>query len=229
MSSWKGQYPQLKTVNYTELAQFSHQWNAVTRTCRGLIYDSETLDVLARPFPKIHNWNEPEAPKIDGDDQLYSWSNKEDGSLGIAYRRPDGVLAIATRGSFASEQAEHATALLADDAKMASKIARTIDAGFTPLYEIVFPGNRIVLDYGDRDELIYLGSVSIETGQYYEPGWRESGLRNVRTFRDLMNDLSRENAEGWVAWINPTTAPRASTDCTPASRVARRKIRDDSR
>ena len=32
-------------------------------------------------------------------------TDKMDGSLGILYRRPDGVCAIATRGSFASDQA----------------------------------------------------------------------------------------------------------------------------
>jgi RNA ligase len=90
-------------------------------------------------------------------------TDKADGSLGILYPTPDGY-AVATRGSFASDQAVHATALF-----------RRRYAGFTPpegltvLLEIIYPENRIVLDYGGLDDLVLLGAVDIATGRSFGP------------------------------------------------------------
>ncbi len=198
------EFPQLTILNYTELTQFSRHWNVVTKMCRGLIYNTETMEVLARPFPKIHNWDEPSAPRITEDAPLFSWSNKEDGSLGIAYRQPDGELAIATRGSFTSEQAIHATELLRKHPERYMFVNKDLERGSTTLFEIVYPDNRIVLDYGGMDALLHLGSVSIEHG-YYEPNM-VIAASETRTFYDLLQDLSRKNKEGWVAWLSPYKA-----------------------
>lgn len=48
----------LSIANYSHQAQYDHAWNSVTTQCRGLIYDSETLVVVARPFPKFFNLGE---------------------------------------------------------------------------------------------------------------------------------------------------------------------------
>lgn len=193
------EFPDLRIANYTEAAQFSRTWNEVTRACRGLIFNARSGEVLARPFQKIHNWDEAEAPRITWDAPLFSWSDKEDGSLGIMYRRPDGLYAIATRGSFASDQAVHATDVISD--ALPEQAIEMMDAGYTPLFEIVYPENRIVLDYGGRDELIPLGYIHIETGAYVP-----SYTNGIRTFDDIRQDLSRDNAEGWVVWLDPYKA-----------------------
>lgn len=194
------EFPELAILNYTELAQFSHQWNDVTRVCRGLIYNTETLEVLARPFPKIHNWNEPDAPRIIEDAPVFDWSDKADGSLGILYPLPNGNVAVATRGSFASEQAVHATEILHNRFFM-SDVYYMMTHGWTPLTEIIYPENRIVLDYGDLDTLLPLGYIRINTGEY-----TPDSLHPTKSFHDLMGDLSRENKEGWVAWLSPYKA-----------------------
>lgn len=193
-------YPYIRILNYTEAAQFSRSWNDVTRICRGLIYDSVSGEVLARPFQKIHNWDEAEAPRITDNAPLYAWSNKEDGSLGIVYPLPDATLAVATRGSFASEQAVHATALLRDspDYKdMYNEFDELVGLGFTPLVEIIYPENRIVLDYGDDDKLVPIGSIYKDTGAYIP-----ATVGETRTFDDIRMDLSRPNSEGWVVWLS---------------------------
>lgn len=162
-------YDQLRILNYTPETQYSKRWNDVTRLTRGLIYDVRDLTVLARPFPKIHNWDEPEAPNIDLDAPVYHWDNKWDGSLGIVYYSPGGGLAVATRGSFDSEQARHATEWLMDhvDATEVYQWATAqMDAGYTPLFEIIYPENRIVLDYGDLDTMVPLGAVHVQTGAF---------------------------------------------------------------
>ena len=196
------EFPELRLLNYTEKTQFARQWNAVTRACRGLIYNTETNEIVARPFPKIHNWNEESAPVLPKKyAPVFSWSNKEDGSLGIAYRAPDETIRVATRGSFSSEQALHATEKLNEGD---TQIWDTyLDSGFTPLFEIVYPENRIVLDYGDMDGLFFLGAMKKQTGVYVPDPSIE---RTTRTIDELLRDTERPNAEGWVIWLTPLTA-----------------------
>lgn len=42
-------------------------------------------------------------------------------------------------------------------------------AGWTYLFEIIYPSNRIVLDYGRTDDLMLLGAVQISTGTAVGP------------------------------------------------------------
>ena len=54
----------LRILNYTPKAQFTpEQWNEVTDKCRGLIFDSRTGDIVARPFSKFWNPAVAEEPK----------------------------------------------------------------------------------------------------------------------------------------------------------------------
>jgi RNA ligase len=157
--------PDTQIFNYTEKAQYEKHWNYVTKQCRGLIH--RRGEVLARPFDKFFNLGEHDYDTSDvfAPDRLVEMTDKMDGSLGILYPWPgDGFKmrhqwAIATRGSFESEQAIHATDVLRNkypDFKPAP--------GFTYLFEIVYPENRIVLDYGDQDDLILLGMRNIDRG-----------------------------------------------------------------
>jgi RNA ligase len=144
--------------NYAEIAVFERAWTPATRQSRGLIVHAETRQVLARPFDKFFNHDEPDAFTASLDDPV-TVTDKADGSLGILYPT-DGGWAVATRGSFASEQAQHATALFQD------RYADTFTGvpGITYLFEIVYPENRIVVDYGQLDDLVLLGGRDIATG-----------------------------------------------------------------
>lgn len=152
----------LTIYNYTELAQFERVWTPVTRQCRGLIVRTNTEEVLARPFTKTHNHNEPEA-HVFGEDEPVQVTDKVDGSLGIGYplgREEDGW-AISTRGSFASDQAIHATQVWRERYEATALPPE----GITPLWEIVYPTNRIVVDYRGQDDLVLLAGVDIATGR----------------------------------------------------------------
>lgn len=155
----------LSIYNYTNKAQFEGKWSNAERMCRGLIVEDETLEVIAMGPKKFFNYNQPGAPLISPDDPVRV-TRKEDGSLGIGwfYKDQDDVshYGIATRGSFTSDQAVHATAMLDDRLKNAIWVASVTDG--TMIFEIVYPENRIVLDYGTRDELIPLGVVDVESG-----------------------------------------------------------------
>lgn len=143
--------------NYTHRAQYTPgSWNRETRACRGLI-TSDDGQVVARPFPKFHNLEEhPRSDLVFS--KPFKVTEKVDGSLGVLY--PDGdSWAIATRGSFTSEQAIWATAWL-----KTTYPDFVPPAGVTLLFEIIFQANRIVIDYGDFEGLILLAAIDNETG-----------------------------------------------------------------
>jgi RNA ligase len=151
----------LSIYNYTAKAQYANVWTKPERVCRGLIVEDETNKVIARGPEKFFNYGQTGAPEVSLDTEVQV-TRKEDGSLGIGWTY-DGHYGIATRGSFASEQAVHATTTKLDDT-VRQAIDLNTSKGRTIIYEIVYPGNRIVLDYGDRDELIPLGEVDNESG-----------------------------------------------------------------
>lgn len=198
------EFPNLVIYNYADVVAFSGNWTHETMATRGLIVDLETMDVLARPFKKFFNYGQVEAGKVDLDAPLFSVDNKFDGSLGIAYMQPDGLLAVATRGSFESDQAKHATKVLHDNWGQLTEAINLIKGGFTPLYEIIYPENRIVVDYGTTDSLVFLGTVSNESGAFVP--LHSAPEEGFETLRSVLAQPDRSNAEGYVVWTNPFKA-----------------------
>ncbi|GGU40391.1 T4 RnlA family RNA ligase [Streptomyces violascens] len=187
----------LRILNYTEKAQFEREWTEVTRQCRGLVIDDQGR-VLARPYAKFFNYSEYPESTFGLDDPVVV-TDKLDGSLGILYPVADGGYAIATRGSFASDQAVHATKVwqerYADTA--------SIKPGVTYLFEIIFPENRIVCDYGPLDDLVLLGGVDIATGAPLpadELPWDGPRVDTFafNTLADALAASPRPGAEGFV-------------------------------
>jgi RNA ligase len=187
----------LRILNYTELAQYKREWTDVTRACRGLIYNSETLEVVARPFPKFFNHSEDHHPAFNLDEPV-TVTDKLDGSLGIVYLDGLGHPSIATRGSFTSTQAAKAEQILCKQYPNWRP-----PAGVTVLFEIIFPENRIVLDYGPVEDLILLGGVDIATGETFTPRdipWdgQAAEIYPFNTFAEALAAPPRKNAEGYV-------------------------------
>lgn len=138
----------LVILNYTNAAQYANRWNEYERICRGLIINTQTGEVVARPFNKFFNWGQDvPSPKP----YLKEVTAKEDGSLGILYRN-NGHLHVATRGAFDSDQALWATDFLRREYNLTNLPSR-----LTLLFEIIYPKNRVVIDYGDREDLVLVG------------------------------------------------------------------------
>jgi RNA ligase len=143
----------LSILTYTRECQYGHIWNEVTMQCRGLVVDDNTGAVVALPFPKIfvtamhgvHDF----APPLPA--EPFEIFEKADGSLIIVFHY-DGRWHAASKGSFISEQAEWAQNQLA-----ACDLTR-LDPGLTYLAEAIYPGNRIVVDYRDREDLVLLAA-----------------------------------------------------------------------
>lgn len=191
-------YLDLRILNYTEKAQYEQIWNNVTTQCRGLIVNSEDK-VIARPFDKFMNYGQNQADKLLMDYPIVA-TDKMDGSLGILWDY-EGVQGIATRGSFTSEQAIHATLV------WQAKYGFSVAPAWTYLFEIVYPTNRIVLNYGEMDELVLLGVRDIEEGSVLLPKdvvtWRgpRAATYHYKTLREALEAPPRLNAEGYVVYF----------------------------
>lgn len=151
--------------NYTQKCQFNKEnWNDITMMCRGLITTPDGT-VVSRPFKKFFNMSEhiEESSKLEEIDWNLGFevTKKMDGSLGISYKTDDGW-SIATRGSFTSDQAQKGTAILKELNE------ETLDENYTYLFEIIYPTNRIVVNYGDQEKLVLLAIVNTKTGEELE-------------------------------------------------------------
>lgn len=186
--------------NYSEKTQSEKHWTPETLACRGLILDAEG-GIVARPFPKFFNLHELPGfnPADHGD---YTVTEKLDGSLGIAYWiEGETDPRIATRGSFTSEQAIEGTRMI-----QGRELEQEYD--FTPLFEILYPSNRIVCDYGDRRELVFLDAIDNETGEggYSYPEWIWGCVEHhgMVPLSELVGS-ERPNCEGYVVSFDSGT------------------------
>ncbi|MFF6772096.1 RNA ligase [Streptomyces sp. NPDC012637] len=144
----------LSIYTYTRVCQYEGVWNEVTTRCRGLVADDRTGRIVALPLPKFFNVSEhesgrPYAPALP--DEPFEVYEKVDGSLGVVFHY-DGRWHVASKGSFVSTQATWAQRRL--DAADTSALV----PGTTYLTEIVYPENRIVVDYGGRRDLVLLAA-----------------------------------------------------------------------
>lgn len=184
----------LRILNYTPKAQYERAWNDCTRACRGLILNQDG-EVVARPFAKFFNYGELDVDDVHFDlDAPVSVWDKLDGSLGVVYPTPDGP-AVATRGSFTSDQAVWATGWLRS--RMPDYRVRY---GLTDLVEIIYPGNRIVVDYGGLEALIGLATIDNQTGGVFPPEWPGDIACQFEadTLAEALQLPPRDNAEGIV-------------------------------
>lgn len=196
----------ISIYNYTARAQYIGEWTTAERICRGLIVEDGTGKVIARGPEKFMNYGQPGAPVTDLD-TLVRVTKKHDGSLGIGWKyeyeeafASYSFYGIATRGSFHSDQATHATALLDD--QIIAQIDEAQNDGTTPIYEIVYPENRIVLDYGGLDALLELGEVDLNEGTIlYRPSDIYHEVHEKKTFITLREALELPipaDEEGYV-------------------------------
>ncbi|GAA2107801.1 RNA ligase [Streptomyces synnematoformans] len=169
------QHPKLpiSILTYTPAVQYERAWTPVTRRCRGLVVDDGTGEIIGWPFEKFFNLDEagqPYAPPLP--DEPFQIFDKIDGSLSVVFFY-DGQWRAASKGSFASEQAVWSKAWLDDHD------AGGLRPGVTYLAETLYPENRIVVDYGGREDLVLLGAYDRDGAELplHEAavGWRGVG------------------------------------------------------
>lgn len=187
--------------NYTSQCQYERAWDDITTQARGLITKTDGT-IVARSFPKFFNLEEHQGSLPL---EKFHVTTKWDGSLGICYFNGEQP-AIATRGSFASEQAVRANRILRDRYTALIPILKE-NIQYTYLFEIIYPENRIVVNYGDMEDLVLLAVVHIESGKeidIHDKEWsstypfsmvkRYDGIEDIQQLRAL----EEANAEGFV-------------------------------
>ncbi|WP_149180010.1 RNA ligase [Streptomyces sp. TRM49041] len=180
------QHPELplSLYTYTRTAQYEAIWNRVTIRCRGLVADDSTGEIVALPLPKFFNVGEhtagrPYAPPLP--DEPFEVYDKVDGSLAVVFHYA-GRWRVASKGSFVSTQATWA------QRRLDTRDTTALTPGVTYLAEILYPQNRIVVDYGDRRDLVLLAAFGKDGTEIplpdAAPAWQPVG--SVVTARPAM-------------------------------------------
>lgn len=195
----KAQHPDenIYLYNYTEKCKSEEYWNEVTLWCRGLILDSENT-ILYRPFKKFFEYEQLYTeflPRCD----IRKIYEKKDGFLGIMYWIEDFPY-IATRESFISYPAIKANIILYTNY---AHIFQYLNPKYTYLFEIVFPNDYLIIDYGAMEDIFLIGIYDNEDNKEVSLDEVELPFPQVRSFDlnqtlpELLND-NIINEEGYV-------------------------------
>lgn len=181
-------------LNYTPRCQYERLWNPATLMCRGLIV-TYGWEIVQRPFGKFFNYGEPGGVEVKpGPIEV---TEKLDGSLGILYEGWRGDVCVATRGSFTSDQAIRANQIISRKYPN----LRLVE-GETYLVEIIYPENRIVVDYSGLEDLVLIAIIDKKTG--LDLPLRDVGLPIVKryeNFSDLPSVLSADEEAGREGYV----------------------------
>lgn len=223
----------LKIYNYSRTCTFNRVWDDITLNMRGTILDNDGK-LVAMGFKKFFNLeeiiNQPQQVegtpsrcnlqekgivKIPYGEDVYI-ETKMDGSLGILFNYQDQWI-MSSKGSFISEQAIKGREIL-------NKYnLNCLPKNNYYIFEIIYPANRIVVNYGDVEELVLLGIVDAVKFTELEPeakklwsqliGCRfansfiagkvrdENGLRELAKRWRLEDD---KNSEGYIFHFWPS-------------------------
>jgi RNA ligase len=149
----------LVSYKYTDAVTYGKVWDEFTRKARGSIYNSTTGECVALGYSKFWNYLEtPESTNLP--DEPYEVFDKADGSCGLLFWVDDEPR-IATMGSFTSDQAIEATKMLTELYPDVKSLNRDI----TLIFEIIYPENKIVVDYQGKRQLLLLSAFNRKTGE----------------------------------------------------------------
>jgi len=191
-------------LNYSPKTQINRIWDEYTLSCRGLIVDIDG-NILARPFQKFKNYEEYNPSEIDMSKE-YEIFEKMDGSIGILiFYEPSNEWIMASRGSFISEQAIEARKMLDRNLNVLQKL----DKDNTYIYEIIYPENKIVVNYFGMRDLVLLAVINTKSGvelSYkhivctYSKLFKVVKKYNLPKVKDLieLKKLEEDNREGFV-------------------------------
>lgn len=148
----------LVLYNYTDKCTFEKHWNEHTINSRGTVYSKSTGKIISQAFGKFFNFSEltPEKQKEVMNQTNFLTMEKMDGSMGNVFYH-NGKWRVTTRGSFSSDQAIYATEKLLPKYK---DFLNSTPENLTFLVEIIYPENRIIVNYGDKEELICLAGFN---------------------------------------------------------------------
>lgn len=182
----------LTIYNYSQATQYEGKWDEVTLSARGLVVDNKGI-IVARPFKKFFNIEENRHVET----KEFEVFEKMDGSLGIMFYY-GGEWIFASRGSFTSEQAFKFKEIFEREYKTSHLTVTN-----TYLFEIIYPENRIVVNYGEMEDVVMLGEIHTESGEELDLGYWQDSIFNIvkryecNDYKELQK-LNWENSEGFI-------------------------------
>lgn len=139
----------------------------IRREFRGLTFDKETGSLLRRPLHKFFNLGE----RSSEEEHLFSLSDqheifvKLDGSMICPYRVSGGEVIWGTKMG-KTEFSYDVAAFVAKNEKYLKFFEYCERMGISPVFEWMSPKNRVVIDYGDTEQLVLLAARDKFFGSY---------------------------------------------------------------
>ena len=183
------QYP-LYLLNYTPRTQYRKKWCKELIHARGLVV-AEDGAILARPLPKFFNHYEINHLE-ELQDNEYEVYEKFDGSLVIMFHYKNKPI-FCTRGSFISEQAVKARQIYKEKYNH-----DLVNKECTYCFEVIYPENKIVVDYKDTEDLFLISITHTTTGK--EINIDGAGFKTVNKVdkKQFLSGNEEANMEGYV-------------------------------
>lgn len=187
--------------NYSDFCTYQKHWNEYTLVSRGTVYDLSGK-VVARAFNKYFNLSELPEEKQNAlmQEKNFRTFEKVDGSfLLLAYY--GDAWRCTTRGSFTSDQAVKAAEILK------KYDISNLNKNYSYLCEVIYPENKIIVDYGKKEELILLAVLHTSSGVEIEnyitpfPTAIEHSYSSIDELLEIQAKLSHQD-EGFVVKFN---------------------------
>ena len=186
------QYP-LFLLNYTPRTQYRQKWCKELVHARGLVV-GEDGKILARPLPKFFNHYEiNDLEKLQ--DEEYEVFEKIDGSLVIMFHYENHPI-FCTRGSFISEQAAKAQEIFRAKYRHIS-----INKECTYCFEVIYPENKIVVNYEDVEDLFLISITHTSSGKEINidaTGFKTVNKLDKTSIPAFLSGFEEANMEGYV-------------------------------
>lgn len=191
----------LTIYKYTNKCVYDGAWNDVTIMCKGLVLDNE-YNIISRSFDKFFEYDLEEMKKLDYSKGVRFYEKIDGCQVKLSCYNNEPL--ITSTGSFDSDVVEWAKEI----------IPPWKDNNITFIFELCHPKKRIVLNYGEKPILYYIGYVHNDTGEfYYEKSWWADTCESIinltptiaRSYEDFLsiyNIPNVESKEGFVFYYN---------------------------
>lgn len=189
-------------TNIFYVLQSENTFGGLRSNLRGTTFDTQSGKIISLPLHKFFNVGQCANTQwellCNKRAKVYE---KLDGSM-IHVFMFDDKLWFATKGGVDSDQAKYAMKIAERNNELVDAITKDIYDGFTPIFELVGPSNKIVVRY-KYDELRYLISRNRVDGSYRKSVSFDGILGKAKemqlTLAEAYNGIDNlENAEGYV-------------------------------
>lgn len=183
-------FPLIK-LSYTHQCANEREWNEFTIASRGIIINTEDMELVAQPFDKFFNLGE--MLQLDQlPDEEYVVQEKYDGVLIIPYEY-DGKYYFSTRGSFDNEFID-----VAEERFLTNRMRRWLhdNEAWTFMFELIHPKSKILTDYKGRESLVLLGARHYWEGYLMDDAdLKEKAAEGVLEVRETWKTINLDHME----------------------------------